>query len=158
MKNEISLFSSSLRHVMLQYFGIFQPSSGIMMTENKIYIIIRKMDFMLSASGGAGHHLNISLTSACPCTARHLHYSPLGSLWSCWLACHLDQNCQALIPIPVALDPNPKQSKIQSLMGHPPTYRVVTDKWYNVWINCDFNLSPGDLFSLWRAPQVWSIW
>ena len=32
VKNETSLFSSSLRHVMLQYFGIFQPSSGIMMT------------------------------------------------------------------------------------------------------------------------------
>ena len=32
VRNETSLFPSSLRHVMLQYFGIFQPSSGIMMT------------------------------------------------------------------------------------------------------------------------------
>ena len=31
--NETSLFPSSLRHVMLQYFGIFKPYSGIMMTE-----------------------------------------------------------------------------------------------------------------------------
>ena len=32
VKNETSLSSSSFRHFMLQYFGIFQPSSGIMMT------------------------------------------------------------------------------------------------------------------------------
>ena len=32
VRNENSLSSSSFRHVMLQYFGIFQPSSGIMMT------------------------------------------------------------------------------------------------------------------------------
>ena len=32
MRNENSLSSSSFRHVMLQYFGLFQPSSGIMMT------------------------------------------------------------------------------------------------------------------------------
>ena len=31
-KNEIRTSSSSFKHVMLQYFGVFQPSSGIMMT------------------------------------------------------------------------------------------------------------------------------
>ena len=32
VENETSLSSFSLRHVMQQYFGIFQPSSGIMMS------------------------------------------------------------------------------------------------------------------------------
>ena len=39
VRNETSLFPSSLRHVMLQYFGIFQPSSGIMMTLNSVYCL-----------------------------------------------------------------------------------------------------------------------
>ena len=34
VRNEIRASSSSLKHVMLQYFGVFQPSSGIMMTLN----------------------------------------------------------------------------------------------------------------------------
>ena len=36
VRNENRTSSSSFRHVMLQYFGVFQPSSGIMMTELRI--------------------------------------------------------------------------------------------------------------------------
>ena len=34
VRNDIRTSSSSLKHVMLQYFGVFQPSSGIMMTQH----------------------------------------------------------------------------------------------------------------------------
>ena len=34
VRNDIRTSSSSLKHVMLQYFGVFQPSSGIMRRPN----------------------------------------------------------------------------------------------------------------------------
>ena len=37
------------------------------------------------------------------------------------------------------------------------TYSVATDKWNNVWLNCDLSLTFGDFFSPLKAYQVWSI-
>ena len=37
-------------------------------------------------------------------------------------------------------------------------YRVATDKWNNVWFNCDLILSPADFLSLLEAHQIQSIW